>query len=192
MTSELLEPLSPALRDAALLNLGWQPDHVVIDASTGPLPTDWPAASADWITFFGPFVHLTDPEIFHCWEVAKPALKPDGRLVFTFLDYDVPAHWRIFRDAANCPPPAQPAGDSDPAPEAGEGQLAPSASREQLAPPHFLNRATVEAWALHLGLSLEYHYSGEVNWLQPLQSGAVEAIGLGPSLIVLTPLAEHG
>jgi len=31
-----------------------------------------------------------------------------------------------------------------------------------------------------------------VNWLQPLQSGAVEAIGLGPSLIVLTPLAEHG
>jgi hypothetical protein len=157
MPSELIDPLSPALKDAALLNLGWQPDHVVIDASSGLMPES-AAASADWITFFGPFIQMPDPEVYHCLEQAAAALKPDGKLVFTFLDYDVPAHWQIFRESA--------------------------------APPHFLNRSTIEAWAMHLGLSLEYHYSGEVSWLQPLQSGAVEAIGLGQSLVVLSPVAE--
>ena len=38
MTSDLLEPVSPALKDAALLNLGWQPYHRVIDASSAALP----------------------------------------------------------------------------------------------------------------------------------------------------------
>ena len=117
---------------------------------------DAPSPLADWITFFGPFLELTDAETFGRLQAAKLHLKPDGRIVFSFLDYDVPQHWQIFR---------------------------------QPNPPHFLNRATIEAWALHLGMTLEYHYSGEVRWLQPLQSGAVEASGFGQSVMVLAPLA---
>ncbi len=168
MDFDLTDPVSPALKDAALLNLGWQPNHVVIDASSGellspppappdPLPDAPPAPPpplADWITFFGPFLHLTDAEVFQHLEAARLWLKTDGRIIFSFLDYDVPQHWQLFR---------------------------------QPAPPHFLNRATIEAWAIHLGMTLEFHYSGEVRWLQPLQSGAVEATAFGQSIMALTP-----
>jgi SAM-dependent methyltransferase len=202
MSSDFTAPVSPALQHAALLNLGWRPDQVVIDASSGELPSappdptssappvsstassetvlpDTAAASntvppapaapvvwADWITFFGPFIHLADVEIFRRLEAAKRLLKPDGRIVFSFLEYDVPHHWQLFRQSAGQPVSPQP------------------------APLHFLNRATIESWVLHLGLNLECHYSGEVRWLQPLQSGAVVARSFGQSVAVLAPVAE--
>jgi hypothetical protein len=237
MPPDPTKPVSPALKDAALLNLGWQPDHVVIDASSGelppappnPVPSDTPVPSpassdivlsdtpvssdtvqpdtpassapvapgvrADWILFFGPFLQLTDVEIFRRLEAAKLLLKPDGRIVFSFLEYDAPHHWQLFRQSVGG---ARPPGMLDPTPEQStEPTSEPSAVEadgEQPAPPqsapfHFLNRGTIESWVLHLGLTLECHYSGEVRWLQPLQSGAVEATGFGQSVAVLAQVS---
>ena len=171
MSSLVTDPVTPEQKNAVLRNLGWQPEHIVIDVSSGELPPFAPDAAADWITFLGPFLHLTDVEIFHCLETAKAALKSDGRIVFSFLEYDVPQHWQLFRRALGTP---------------GEGPEHWGAS----GPPRFLNRATLESWALHLGLTLECHYSGEVRWLQPLQSGAVEASAFGQSVAVLARLTE--
>jgi len=173
-----------ALEESALLNLGLQPEHNVVAVGCGagrlssrlapflkgkfvvaaepPLSVE--TGTADWVTFFNVFTHILDEHIYQYLEDAKRMLKPDGRIVFSFLDYDVPQHWQFFADAV-----------ADQRPDRTMVRL--------------LNRQAIEAWAMHLGLSLEYHYSGEVKWMQPMRGGEEAAWGdaqmFGKSIAVL-------
>lgn len=60
-----------------------------------------PAAdnSADFVCFFSVFTHLLHEETFAYLQDAKRILKPQGTLVFSFLEFAEAAHWSIF--AAN-------------------------------------------------------------------------------------------
>jgi SAM-dependent methyltransferase len=119
--------------------------------------------SADLVSFFNVFTQIHDAQMYACLQEAKRLLKPDGKIVFSFLDYEVPLHWESFA-----------------------ASLA-EAVRDQ-APLSFLNRATLEAWAMHLELSLDYLYSGEVNWMQPMLAGdeQADARSFGQSVAVLS------
>lgn len=55
-----------------------------------------PDASADFVTFFSVFTHLLHEETFRYMEATKRVLKPGGKLVFSFLEFRLPAHWFIF------------------------------------------------------------------------------------------------
>ena len=197
-----------ALEESALLNLGLRPEHTVVDVGCGtgrlssrlapflkgkfvgtdvlpealeyarkranrpdwefvvaaepPLPVE--TGTADWVTFFSVFTHILDEHIYQYLEDAKRMLRPDGRIVFSFLDYDVPLHWQFFAGAV-------------------------ADKRPDRTMVRFLNRPAIEAWAMHLGLSLEYHYSGEVKWMQPMRGGEEAAWGdaqmFGKSIAVL-------
>jgi len=52
--------------------------------------------SADFVTFFSVFTHLLDEDIFKFLIEAKRVLKPDGCVVFSFLDFDCDSHWPLF------------------------------------------------------------------------------------------------
>lgn len=53
-------------------------------------------ACADFVTFFSVFTHLLDEDIFRYLCEAKRVLKPSGRVVFSFLDFDCESHWYVF------------------------------------------------------------------------------------------------
>jgi SAM-dependent methyltransferase len=51
---------------------------------------------ADMVCFFSVFTHLLHEQSYVYLQEAKRVLKPDGKIVFSFLDFDVPSHWPIF------------------------------------------------------------------------------------------------
>ena len=53
-------------------------------------------AIADYITFFSVFTHLLDEDIYRFLADAKRSLKPGGRIVFSFLDFECDSHWTVF------------------------------------------------------------------------------------------------
>jgi ubiquinone/menaquinone biosynthesis C-methylase UbiE len=57
-----------------------------------PLPDD----SVDFVTAFSVFTHLRHEETYLYLVEAARVLKPGGRLIFSFLDFSVPAHWAVF------------------------------------------------------------------------------------------------
>ena len=54
--------------------------------------------TANMVCFFSVFTHLLHEQSFLYLRDARRVLKPDGRIVFSFLDYKVPSHWAIFED----------------------------------------------------------------------------------------------
>jgi len=53
-------------------------------------------ARADLVCFFSVFTHLLHEQTFVYLEEARRVLKPGGTIVFSFLDFTVAGHWRIF------------------------------------------------------------------------------------------------
>lgn len=51
---------------------------------------------ADFVTFFSVFTHLLDEDIYRFLAEAHRVLKPGGRAVFSFLDFECASHWPIF------------------------------------------------------------------------------------------------
>ena len=58
------------------------------------LPVD--DASADFVTAFSVFTHLLHAESYIYMEEAQRALKPGGKLVFSFIEFRQPEHWPAF------------------------------------------------------------------------------------------------
>lgn len=51
---------------------------------------------ADFVCFFSVLTHLRHEESFLYLEEAKRVLKPNGKIVFSFLDFQNPNNWGIF------------------------------------------------------------------------------------------------
>ena len=90
-----------------------------------------PDASCDFIVFFSVVTHLLHEESFRYLRDAARALKPDGRLVLTFLESK--QNWSIFERVVEV--------SQDPS------------IKEPLV--MFIERPMLEAWADHLGLTIE-------------------------------------
>ena len=104
-----------------------------------------PDASCDFIVYFSVVTHLLHEESFRYLRDAVRALKPDGKLVVTFLESA--RHWNIFQrvvDIYDAPGP-----------------------REPLV--MFIERPMLEVWAEKLGLEIEQVLSFD----PPSQSVAV-------------------
>lgn len=52
--------------------------------------------SADFIVFFSVFTHLMHEETFRYLRDSARALKPGGKIVFSFLEFRIPCHWVVF------------------------------------------------------------------------------------------------
>ncbi len=53
--------------------------------------------AADMICFFSVFTHLLHEQTYVYLQEAKRVLKPEGKIVFSFLDFTIPGHWQVFQ-----------------------------------------------------------------------------------------------
>src|SRR5258708_3155310 len=85
--------------------------------------------AADFVCFFSVFTHLFPQDIYRYLQEAKRVLKPGGKIAFTFLEFRLDSHWRIFESTLN--------------------QHVKNVHLDQL-----ISRDAIEAWAKRLGLSI--------------------------------------
>jgi ubiquinone/menaquinone biosynthesis C-methylase UbiE len=131
-----------------------------------------PDATADFITFFSVFTHLLDEDVFKFLKDAKRALKPTGKIVFSFLDFECDAHWPLFLKTVE-----------DPNPERVLNK--------------FITKAIVRRWERALGLRLEVLYDGPQPWV-PIRQAVLRENGqmlsgtsdFGQSVAVLRKFPE--
>ena len=97
----------------------------VIDSLRIPAPDQ----SADMVCFFSVLTHLLHEQSYLYLEEAKRVLKPDGRIVFSFLEFRMAFHWSVFASTV------------DDARDRNEHPL-----------NVFIERDAIYAWASHLGL----------------------------------------
>ncbi|MGR8936100.1 MAG: class I SAM-dependent methyltransferase [Gammaproteobacteria bacterium] len=86
---------------------------------------------ADMICFFSVFTHLLHEQSYVYLQEAKRVLKPGGKIIFSFLDFTVPFHWKIF--------------------EANIRDLNDNAHPLNM----FMPRGAIHVWAKHLKLQVE-------------------------------------
>lgn len=63
-----------------------------VDAITLPVPD----AEADFVAFFSVFTHLLHEESYVYLQEAHRALRPGGKVVFSFLEYALQGAWPVF------------------------------------------------------------------------------------------------
>ncbi len=56
-----------------------------------------PDSSADFICFFSVLTHLLHEESYKYLQDAKRILKPNGKIIFSFLEFYIPCHWDVFQ-----------------------------------------------------------------------------------------------
>lgn len=129
-----------------------------------------PAAdgSADFVVFFSVVTHLTQEHSYRYLAEARRVLKPHGKIIFSFLEFAVPAHWAVFDVTLNDPNPDKVLNE-------------------------FIGRDAIAAWAEHLGLRVQAIHGGDEDFIaleQPVQmdDGSVlqGSASLGQSVCVLT------
>ncbi|HEY9153811.1 MAG TPA: class I SAM-dependent methyltransferase, partial [Opitutaceae bacterium] len=55
--------------------------------------------SADFITFFSVFTHITHEDCYRYLEESKRVIKPGGKIIVSFLEFRIRSHWEIFRQS---------------------------------------------------------------------------------------------
>jgi len=91
---------------------------------------------ADFVCFFSVFTHLLHEESYKYLEEAKRVVKPNGKIVVSFLDFTIPSHWLTFENVL-----------ADDRPDKVLNQ--------------FLSRDAIETWADHLGLKILAMHDGD-------------------------------
>lgn len=128
-----------------------------------------PEQSADFISFFSVFTHLSHEDSYKYLQDACRVVKPGGKIVFSFVDFTIPDHWSSF-----------------------ESYIAYDNPDKVLL--EFISRDAIQAWADHLHVSAVEIHDGDkpyftldrpVHW----DNGAVTSpttVSFGQSVCVLT------
>lgn len=128
--------------------------------------------AADMIAFFSVFTHLLHEQSYVYLRDARRVLKPGGRIVFSFMEFGYPSHWRAFEEAI--------AHINDPLPL-----------------NVFISRDAIAAWAEHLALDVVDVQDGEQLFIRLREpavfdhGGAFTELGtIGQSVCVLQKPAQ--
>jgi SAM-dependent methyltransferase len=120
------------------------------------------------VCFFSVLTHLLHEQSYLYLEEAKRVLKPDGRIVFSFLEFRMAFHWSVFASTVD------------------------DARRQEHPLNVFVEREAIQAWAAHLGLAVLDVRDGDEAFVPlsrpvTLDSGQVlsERGNLGQSICVL-------
>jgi SAM-dependent methyltransferase len=124
---------------------------------------------ADMVCAFSVFTHLLHEQTFVYFNEARRVLKPGGKIVFSFLEFAVPAHWAVF-----------------------EGTVENLRAGRRAPLNMFMDRPGILAMADHLGLSVETFRDGSERFVPlphpvTLESGETmeNLANLGQSICVL-------
>lgn len=92
---------------------------------------------ADMVCFFSVLTHLMHEDSYVYLQEAKRVLKPQGKIVLSFLDFLLPSLWPVFETSIS--------------------------KRNDAAYPltMFMNRDMIGVWAAHLGLRVESFEDGD-------------------------------
>jgi SAM-dependent methyltransferase len=115
-----------------------RPDWLFIPNHQVSIPVE--DSSADFVTFFSVFTHLLDEDIFRFLAEAKRVVKPGGKIVFSFFDFECDAHWSIFEATMS---------DSNP----------------QRIINKFVSKGAIRRWCQVLGLTEEALFDGTHPWI---------------------------
>ncbi|MEP6997164.1 MAG: class I SAM-dependent methyltransferase [Betaproteobacteria bacterium] len=139
-SGRLAKALVPYLRDGRFLGTDVVAD--LLDYARQGCPPDWqfvqvediriPFAdnSADFACFFSVFTHLLHEETYCYLIEARRAVKPGGRIVFSFLEYE--HNWEVFKNTYNT--------------------IKAGGANDHLNV--FIGRDAIAAWAQHLGMPI--------------------------------------
>lgn len=114
---------------------------------------------ADMVCFFSVLTHLLHEDSFRYLREAKRVLKPGGRIVFSFLEFRVPATLTVFRS-----------------------MVAAADAGTKSVTNQFMSRDGIEVWAADLGLRVVSIVGGDENQIPEDGSGVYT---LGQSVCVL-------
>ena len=92
-------------------------------------------AQANMVCFFSVFTHLPHHQSYAYLQEAMRVLRPGGKVIFSFLEFRLAAHWYIFEAIVQ---------------RQGVGQL-----------DQFISRDGIQAWASHLGFKIELLQDGD-------------------------------
>lgn len=133
-------------------------DDIAIPESTG---------AADMVCFFSVLTHLLHEDSYRYLREAHRVLRPEGKVVFSFLEFKIHSHWSVFRQMI----------------ERREGVQVHN---------QFISRDAIASWCEHLGFSIEATYDGDTPHIpiqQPLtldDGRVVEGMAsLGQSVCIL-------
>ncbi|WP_135467902.1 class I SAM-dependent methyltransferase [Crenalkalicoccus roseus] len=155
----------PALLDYARRRVGREDFRFeAVDRIAIPAPD----SGADFVVFFSVFTHLLHEESYLYLQEAMRVLRPGGKAVFSFLDYDVEGAWGVF-----------------------EANLA--WVRDRTIAGHlnvFLNPRDLRLWARRLGFRVQAIHRGDQPFIAVDAATATAAVppgtyALGQSVCVL-------
>jgi ubiquinone/menaquinone biosynthesis C-methylase UbiE len=107
-----------------------------------------PENSADMVSAFSVFTHLLHAESYLYLEECVRILRPGGKIVFSFLEFAEPSHWKVFEHTK---------------------QTMKAGTADHLN--MFIDRNAIEAWAAHLDLKIEQYVSADTPVLEGLPLG---------------------
>jgi ubiquinone/menaquinone biosynthesis C-methylase UbiE len=148
--------LAFALRDYLAGNyLGIDVVPELLDYARERCPSRWrfamaeglsiPAASdqADIVCFFSVFTHMLHEDSYRYLRDAVRVLKPGGKIIFSYLEFAVISHWNAFQAMLD--------------------------RKERTYLDIFISNDAIQAWASHLGLTIELLQRGDQRFI-PLPS----------------------
>jgi|TARA_B110000467_G_C18330882_1_gene493010 SAM-dependent methyltransferase len=115
-----------------------RPDWRFVPTSEPSIPLS--EATVDFVTFFSVFTHLLDEDIYRFLLEAKRVLRPGGKIVFSFLDFECDRHWHIFEATV---------ADQNPLRVINK----------------FISHGAIRRWARALDLKVEVIYDGSAPWV---------------------------